>query len=555
VARAEERAVAEARADLERALARWEELAGELPEAETDTGIPVAPLYTALDVPAGRTVDLPGEYPFTRGIHASMYRKRLFTMRLYAGWGGPADTNERFRYLLEQGQTGLSVALDLPTQMGLDSDHPLAAGEVGKVGVAIDSLADMERLFEAIPLDRVSTSFTINATAPILLAMYQMVGERQGVAPTQLRGTVQNDILKEFLARKTYVYPPGPSLRLVADVIEYSTRSLPRFHPISVCGFHLRQAGCDAVQEIAIALSNATAYAQAVVDRGLDVDDFAPRFSYNLSTMRDFFEEIAKHRAARRVWASIMREHFGARRPESWTLRLYSGGDGTSLTAVEPLNNVVRTALQTLAIVLSGAQAVHTMSWDEALALPSEDAVKLALRTQQIVAYESGVTRTADPLGGSYYVESLTDDLERRIRELIDAIERDGGVVEGIENGSLEAAIAEAAYRQERQIESGERVVVGVNRFRDEDAEEQGVELLTVSEKVRARQLEQLARVRASRDASAVASALERVREAAASGENTMPAILGAVGAYATVGEISAALGDVFGYYRATTSI
>jgi methylmalonyl-CoA mutase, N-terminal domain len=555
VARAEERAVAEARADLERALARWEELAGELPEADTDTGIPVAPVYTALDVPAGRTVDLPGEYPFTRGIHASMYRKRLFTMRLYAGWGGPEDTNERFRYLLEQGQTGLSVALDLPTQMGLDSDHPLAAGEVGKVGVAIDSLADMERLFEAIPLDRVSTSFTINATAPILLAMYQTVGERQGVAPTELRGTVQNDILKEFLARKTYVYPPGPSLRLVADVIEYSTRSLPRFHPISVCGFHLRQAGCDAVQEIAIALSNATAYAQAVVDRGLDVDDFAPRFSYNLSTMRDFFEEIAKHRAARRVWASIMREHFGAQRPESWTLRLYSGGDGTSLTAVEPLNNVVRTALQTLAIVLSGAQAVHTMSWDEALALPSEDAVKLALRTQQIVAYESGVTRTADPLGGSYYVESLTDDLERRIRELIDAIERDGGVVEGIENGSLEAAIAEAAYRQERQIESGERVVVGVNRFRDEDAEEQGVELLTVSEEVRARQLEQLARVRASRDATAVASALERVREAAASGENTMPAILGAVGAYATVGEISAALGDVFGYHRATTSI
>jgi methylmalonyl-CoA mutase N-terminal domain/subunit len=555
VARAEERAVAEARADLERALARWEELAGELPEAETDTGIPVAPLYTALDVPAGRTVDLPGEYPFTRGIHASMYRKRLFTMRLYAGWGGPEDTNERFRYLLEQGQTGLSVALDLPTQMGLDSDHPLADGEVGKVGVAIDSLADMERLFEAIPLDRVSTSFTINATAPILLAMYQTVGERQGVAPTELRGTVQNDILKEFLARKTYVYPPGPSLRLVADVIEYSTRSLPRFHPISVCGFHLRQAGCDAVQEIAIALSNATAYAQAVVDRGLDVDDFAPRFSYNLSTMRDFFEEVAKHRAARRVWASIMREHFGAQRPESWTLRLYSGGDGTSLTAVEPLNNVVRTALQTLAIVLSGAQAVHTMSWDEALALPSEDAVKLALRTQQIVAYESGVTRTADPLGGSYYVESLTDDLERRIRELIDAIERDGGVVEGIENGSLEAAIAEAAYRQERQIESGERVVVGVNCFRDEDAEEQGVELLTVSEEVRARQLEQLARVRASRDATAVASALERVREAAASGENTMPAILGAVGAYATVGEISAALGDVFGYHRATTSI
>ena len=439
--------------------------------------------------------------------------------------------------------------------MGLDSDHELAEGEVGKVGVAIDSLADMERLFEAIPLDRVSTSFTINATAPILLAMYQVVGERQGVAPAELRGTVQNDILKEFLARKTYVYPPGPSLRLVGDVIEYATRRLPKFNPISVCGFHLRQAGCDAVQEIAITLANASAYVQAVVDRGLDVDEFAPRFSYNLSTMRDFFEEIAKHRAARRVWASIMQERFGAQRPASWTLRLYSGGDGTSLTAVEPLNNVVRTALQTLAIVLSGAQAVHTMSWDEALALPSEEAVRLALRTQQIVAYESGVTRTVDPLGGSYYVESLTDELERRIRDLIDQIEQEGGVVKGIEDGSLEAAIADAAYRQERQIESGERVVVGVNRFRDEGAEEQAVELLTVPEDVRARQLEQLHAVRGARDAAAVENALEGVRAAAGSSENTMPAILAAVRAYATLGEISAALGDVFGYHRASTAV
>ena len=555
VAKAEERAIAEARAELERALGRWQELAGELPAAETDSGIPVAPVYTALDVPEERAVDLPGEPPFTRGIHPTMYRKRLFTMRLYAGWGGPEETNERFRYLLEQGQTGLSVALDLPTQMGLDSDHELAEGEVGKVGVAIDSLADMERLFEAIPLDRVSTSFTINATAPILLAMYQVVGERQGVAPAELRGTVQNDILKEFLARKTYVYPPGPSLRLVGDVIEYATRRLPKFNPISVCGFHLRQAGCDAVQEIAIALANASAYVQAVVDRGLDVDEFAPRFSYNLSTMRDFFEEIAKHRAARRVWAGIMQERFGAQRPASWTLRLYSGGDGTSLTAVEPLNNVVRTALQTLAIVLSGAQAVHTMSWDEALALPSEEAVRLALRTQQIVAYESGVTRTVDPLGGSYYVESLTDELERRIRDLIDQIEQEGGVVKGIEDGRLEAAIADAAYRQERQIESGERVVVGVNRFRDEEAEEQAVELLTVPEDVRARQLEQLHAVRGARDAAAVENALEGVRAAAGSSENTMPAILAAVRAYATLGEISAALGDVFGYHRASTAV
>jgi methylmalonyl-CoA mutase N-terminal domain/subunit len=552
---AEERAVAGAWTELERALARWQELAGELPDAETDTGIPVAPLYTALDLPETRAAEVPGEYPFTRGIHPAMYRKRLFTMRLYAGWGGPEDTNERFRYLLGQGQTGLSVALDLPTQMGLDSDHPLAAGEVGKVGVAIDSLADMERLFEGIPLGVVSTSFTINATAPILLAMYQVVGERQGVSPADLRGTVQNDILKEFLARKTYVYPPGPSLRLVADVIEYATRQLPRFHPISVCGFHLRQAGCDAVQEIAIALANAAAYVQAVVDRGLEVDEFAPRFSYNLSTMRDFFEEIAKHRAARRVWAGIMRDRFGARREESWMLRLYSGGDGTSLTAVEPLNNVVRTALQTLAIVLSGAQAVHTMSWDEALALPSEEAVKLALRTQQIIACESGVTRTADPLGGSYYVESLTDELERRIRDLIERIDHSGGVVKGIEDGSLEAAIAESAYRQERQIEAGERVVVGVNRFRDEEAQEQSVELLTVPEEVRSRQLDHLVAVRGSRDGAAVGAALARVRTAAAGEENTLPSILDAVRAYATVGEISAALGDVFGYHRASTSV
>jgi methylmalonyl-CoA mutase N-terminal domain/subunit len=557
VARLEERAIDEARAELERAVARWRELAGEVAAAETDSGIPVAPLYTALDVPpaAESRFELPGEYPFTRGIHRSMYRGRLFTMRLYAGWGGPEDTNARFRYLLEQGQTGLSVALDLPTQMGLDSDHALATGEVGKVGVAIDSLADMERLFEGIPLGAVSTSFTINATAPILLAMYQVVGERQGVDPVALRGTVQNDILKEFLARKTYIYPPAPSLRLVADVIEYATRRLPKFNPISVCGYHMRQAGCDAVQEIALAIANASAYVQATVERGLHPDEFAPRFSFNISTMRDFFEEIAKHRAARRVWARTMRERFGAEQPESWTLRLYSGGDGTSLTAVEPLNNVVRTALQTLAIVLSGAQAVHTMSWDEALALPSEEAVKLALRTQQIVAYESGVARTADPLGGSYYLESLTNELEGRVEELLALIDADGGVLAGIETGALEQAIADAAYRQEQQIEKGDRVVVGVNRFRGEQAGEQEVELLNVPEEVRERQLARLLDVRSSRDTEAVSGALAAVRDAAAAGGNTMDTIVAAVRAYATVGEISQALGDVFGYHRPSTAI
>jgi len=550
---ANESGVAEARAELERALARWRELVGELPEATTDSGLPIEPVYG----PNGADeylehVGLPGEYPYTRGIYRSMYRGRLWTMRLYSGWGGPEDTNRRFRYLLDQGQTGLSVALDLPTQMGLDSDHPLAAGEVGKVGVAIDSLADLEDVFAGIPLDRVSTSFTINATAPILLAMYQVVGETQGVAPTDLRGTVQNDILKEFLARKTYVFPPGPSLRLVADVIEYSTRYLPRFNPISVCGYHMRQAGCDAVQEIAFTLANACCYIRAVAERGLAVDEFAPRFSFNVSTMRDFFEEIAKHRAIRRRWARIMRERFGAEDPRSWTFRLFSGGDGTSLMNIEPLNNVVRTTLQTLAIVLSGAQAVHTMGWDEALALPTEDAALLALRTQQIIAHESGVARTADPLGGSYFVESLTNELEQRAEALLDEIEQ-RGVVDAIADGSLERAIADAAYRQQRAIEDGDRVVVGVNRFRQEEASEQRIELLSVPEAVGKSQLDRLAAVRSRRDASAVEAALADVRRAAAGEENTMPAILQAVRTYATVGEISAALGDVFGYHRPST--
>ncbi|MFN8186385.1 MAG: methylmalonyl-CoA mutase family protein [Gaiellales bacterium] len=556
MARLEDPSISEARADLERALARWHELTGELPAAETDSGLPVAPLYTALDRPTGAdpAAGLPGEYPFTRGIHRSMYRGRLWTMRLYAGHGNPEDTNERFRFLLEQGQTGLSVALDLPTQMGLDSDDPRAGGEVGKVGVAIDTLADMERVFDGIPLDRVSTSFTINATAPILLAMYQVAGERQGVDPAVLRGTVQNDVLKEFLARKTYIYPPAPSLRLVADVIEYSCRNLPKFNPISVCGYHMRQAGCDAVQEIAYTLANASAYVQAVVDRGVPVDDFAPRFSYNISTMRDFFEEVAKHRAARRLWARVMRDRFGAQKPESWTLRLFSGGDGTSLTSVEPLNNIVRTTLQTLAIVLSGAQAVHTISWDEALALPTEAAALIALRTQQIVAYESGVTRTVDPLGGSYYLESLTDELEQRAAGLLAEVEGHG-VLRGIEDGSLELAIAESAYDQQTRIESGERVVVGVNRFADERAHEQEIELLTIPEGVEAHQLERLARIRAGRDGDRVERALAAVTGAARSGENTMPAILEAVRAEASVGEISGALGSVFGYHRASTVV
>ena len=544
-------------AELAAARAAWEtdvDAAG-LSPATTDSGIPVAPLYAPWDVGVedphyGSRLGMPGQLPFTRGIYSTMYRGRPWTIRLYSGWGTAEDTNERFRYLLEHGQTGLSVALDLPTQMGYDSDESEALPEVGKVGVAVASLADMETIFEGIPLDTVSTSFTINATAPILLAMYQIVGEKQGVDPAVLRGTIQNDILKEYLARKTYIYPPGPSMRLAADVIEYCTQSLPKLNPISVCGYHMRQAGCDAAQEIALALSNAAAYVQAMVDRGIHVDRFAPQISFNISTMRDFFEEIAKHRAARRIWARVISKRFGSTDPRSCRLRLYSGGDGTSLTAAEPRNNIMRITLQALAIVLSGAQAVHTMSWDEALGLPSEESVLLALRTQQIIAHESGVARTADPLGGSYHVEALTDELDRRASAMMASIEEHGGVVAGIEDGTLEHAIAESAYEQQRQIEAGERVIVGVNQFAREDQAEAEVHPFVVGRDVLERQLDRLRRVRESRDDRAVADALARLREVARGEDNTMPAIIEAVRAYATVGEISRALADVFGRHH-----
>ena len=546
--------------DLAAAREAWRASLGDPPPADafTDSGIPVEAAYSPLDTRVSDPAyversGFPGQFPFTRGIYSSMYRGRPWTIRLYSGWGTPEDTNERFRYLLERGQTGLSVAFDLPTQMGMDSDAPEALAEVGKVGVAVASLADMERIFEGIALDRVSTSFTINSTAPILLAMYQVVAERQGVAPADLRGTVQNDILKEYLARKTYIYPPQPSMRLATDIIEYCSTTLPKFNPISVCGFHMRQAGCDAVQEIALALSNAAAYVQAAVDRGIPVDDFAPQISFNLSTMRDLFEEVAKHRAARRIWARLIAERFGSTDPRSCRLRLYSGGDGTSLTAAEPHNNIMRVTLQALAIVLGGAQAVHTMSWDEALGLPAEDAVLLALRTQQILAHESGVARTADPLGGSYYVEALTDELDRRTSALMAQIEERGGVIEGIENGSLEQAIAESAYEQQRQIESGERVIVGVNRFAEEAVEGAAAEArpFTVGPDVLDRQLARLAQVRATRDDDAVAASLAALREVAGDpAVNIMPAMLDAVRAYATVGEISAALETVFGRHQ-----
>ena len=546
-------------AELAAAYERWRAAAADLEAAITDSGIEVDAVYgpdpAAVD-PGDylEKIGYPGEPPYTRGIYPSMYRGRPWTIRLYSGWGTAEDTNERFRYLLDRGQTGLSVALDLPTQMGLDSDHELARAEVGKVGVAVSSLADMETIFDGIPLEKISTSFTINATAPILLAMYQVVGEQQGVDPAQLRGTVQNDILKEYLARKTYIYPPRPSMRLATDVIEYCAEHLPKFNPISVCGYHMRQAGSDAVQEIAIAISNGLAYVQSVVDRGIPVDDFAPQISFNNSTMRDVFEEIAKHRAARRIWARLIEERFGSTDPRSCRLRLYSGGDGTSLTAAEPHNNIMRIALQALTIVLSGAQAVHTMSWDEALGLPSEESVLLALRTQQIIAHESGIARTADPLGGSYYLESLTDELDRRISAMVAEIEERGGVVAGIEDGSLEEAIAESAYEQQRKIEDGERVIVGVNAFAEE-GEAAPVDTFQVGADVLERQLARLARSRAERDELAVSAALAEVEAAANGTENMMPAIIAAVRAYATTAEISDTLVRVFGRHVGSTVV
>ena len=540
-------------------IERHRQSVAKLQAAFTDSGIPIAPLYSPADAgsaePISAGIGLPGSPPYTRGIYPSMYRGRLWTMRIYSGWGTAEDTNARFRYLLDRGQTGLSVALDLPTQMGIDSDDPRALGEIGKVGVVISSLADMETIFAGIPLDQVSTSFTINSTAPIILAMYLAVARKQGVPASEVRGTVQNDILKEYLARKTYIYPPEPSLRLVTDVLEWASTEAPKFNPISVCGYHMRQAGCDAIQEIAFTLGNARTYLRAVVDRGVPVDQIAPHFSFNFSTMRDFFEEIAKHRAARRMWSRIVQTEFGAEDDRSLQLRLFSGGDGTSLTAVEPLNNVVRIAYQALAIVLSGAQAVHTISWDEALGLPADDAVLIALRTQQILAYETGVTKTADPLGGSWYLESLTNEIEQRAATLMTEIEQSGGMLNGVLDGSIERQIADAAYERQLAEERGDTVIVGQNAFIDESSSSATPEIFSVPESVATRQLERLAEIRATRDANAVAAALARLRDEAAGIVNLMPAIQQAVEAYATVGEISHTLAEVFGRHRASTVV
>jgi len=517
----------------------------------TSSGIPVERVYTPQDVRAldyERDVGYPGAYPYTRGIYPTMYRGRLWTMRQYAGYAGAQESNRRFRYLLEQGQTGLSIAFDLPTQMGYDSDHPLAEAEVGKVGVAIDSLRDMEALFEGIPLDRVSTSMTINATAAILLCMYVAVGERQGVPPAGLNGTIQNDILKEYIARGTYIYPPGPSMRLVTDTLAFCAERLPKWNPISISGYHIREAGATAVQEVAFTLGNAIAYLDAARDAGLDVDRVAPRLAFFFDAQMNFFEEIAKYRAARRLWARVVRDRFGARDPRASMLRFHTQTAGVALTAQQPDNNVVRVALQALAAVLGGTQSLHTNARDEALALPTDESALLALRTQQIIAYETGVADTVDPLAGSYFVESLTAEVERRAEAYLERIREHGGMLAAIEAGYVQREIGEAAYRDQQEVEAGRRVIVGVNRF--QTADDHPPALLRVDPAVVDRQYAGLRRVRAERDGARVTAALDALGRAAEGRDSLLPLILDAVRAYATIGEICDTLRRTFGAYR-----
>jgi len=525
-------------------------------EFKTDSGITVERLYTPDDL---RNWDyltklgFPGAYPFTRGVQPTMYRGRLWTMRQYAGFGTAQETNERFRFLLEQGQTGLSVAFDLPTQVGYDSDHPLAEGEVGRVGVAIDSLEDMETVFKGIPFDKVSTSMTINAPAAVLLAMYQAVAEKQGVAPEKLHGTVQNDILKEYVARGTYIFPPGPSMRLVTDIFEYCAKVVPGWNTISISGYHIREAGATAVQELAFTLADGIAYVQAAVEKGLDVDAFAGRLSFFFASQMNFFEEIAKFRAARRLWARIMKERFGAKNPKSMRLRFHTQTAGSSLTAQQPDNNIVRTALEALAAVLGGTQSLHTNSRDEALALPTEESVRIALRTQQIIAYESGVADTVDPLAGSYLVEKLTDEIEEKAEEYIKKIDDMGGAVKAIEKGFMQREIQESAYRYQKAVETKEKLVVGLNCLEIEEEPPTG--LLKVDPKIAEAQKERLKNLRARRDRKALGTALKNIEKAARGQDNLVPPILEAVKAYATIGEICDVLRNVFGVYRPGTVV
>ena len=543
---------------LSNAFTQWDEKTqktlGKYPERKPKfvnaSNLEVKRVYTPLDVEPNYTEDLglPGEYPFTRGVQPTMYRGRFWTMRQYAGMATAEESNARYRYLLAQGQTGLSVAFDLPTQIGYDSDHHLSQGEVGKVGVAIDSLADMEMLFNNIPLDKVSTSMTINAPASVLLAMYIAVAEKQGVPMNKLSGTIQNDILKEYVARGTYIFPPTPSMRLITDIFAFCYKNVPDWNTISISGYHIREAGSSAVQEVAFTLSDGIAYVQAALDAGLDVDDFAPRLSFFFNSHVDFLEEIAKFRAARRLWAKIMKERFGAKNPRSLMLRFHTQTGGSTLTAQQPDNNIVRVTLQALAAVLGGTQSLHTNSRDEALALPTEESVRIALRTQQIIAYESGAADTVDPLAGSYYIESLTNQIEQGAWEQIQKIDSMGGAIKAIEKGYVQKEIQDSAYAWQRAIEDKERIVVGVNQFQVKEAPPKG--LLRVDASVGEMQVEKLKTLRSTRDNNAVEQALAHIDTVARGSENVMPAILDAVRVYATLGEICDVLRKVFGEYR-----
>lgn len=528
---------------------------GKVPERKkafvTGSKSPVDRLYTPVDtakIDYLRDLGFPGEYPFTRGVQNTMYRGRFWTMRQYAGFSTAEESNKRYKFLLEQGTTGLSVAFDLPTQIGYDSDHALSQGEVGKVGVAIDSLADMEILFDGIPLEKVSTSMTINAPASVLLAMYIAVAEKQGVSADKLNGTIQNDILKEYVARGTYIFPPEPSMRLITDIFAYCSKEVPNWNTISISGYHIREAGSTAAQEVAFTIADGIAYVEAAIKAGLDVDEFAPRLSFFFNAHNDLFEEVAKFRAARRVWAKLMRDRFGAKNPKSWMLRFHTQTGGSTLTAQQPDNNIVRVAIQTLAAVLGGTQSLHTNSKDEALALPTEDSVRIALRTQQIVAYESGAAETVDPLAGSYYVESMTDRIQAEAESYIAKIDSLGGAVKAIEKGYVQQEIQDAAYAYQMDVESGERVVVGMNKFQVKEAAPKG--LLKVDPIVGAQQAAKLKALRAKRDQAKVDAALATVKAAAAGGDNLMPPILEAVKAYATLGEICDVLRGVFGEYQ-----
>ncbi len=551
--------------DDEEELGRWAERyraarqrrapEGFLPLPETLSGMPVEPLYTPSSLSGqdyAATIGYPGSFPYTRGVYDSMYRDKLFTMRQFAGFGTAAATNQRYRFLLEQGQTGLSVAFDMPTLMGRDSDDPLGQGEVGRCGVAIDSLEDMARLFDGIDLSRVTTSMTINSPAAILLAMYIAVGERQGVPADRLGGTLQNDILKEYIAQKEYIFPPQPSLRLVTDVVAFCAQHVPRWHPISISGYHIREAGSTAVQELAFTLADGFAYVEAGMERGMAVDEFASRLSFFFNSHMDFFEEVAKYRAARRIWARRMRDRYGARDPRSWLLRFHTQTAGCSLTAQQVENNIARTALEALAAVLGGTQSLHTNAMDEVLALPTAKAAQIALRTQQIIAFESGVTATIDPLGGSYFVEDLTNRMEQEAERYFEEIDARGGVLACIEQGFFQREIADAAFRYQQQLDSGDRLVVGVNSFLS--ADDDGPDLLRIGPEVEEEQLGTLRRLREGRDGTSVSLALERLQEAARGSENLMPRILDSCRALATEGEIIAALQEVFGTYRESPS-